>query len=101
MAYLTDQYDCPDADCGTDKGDDSASAPCRSEADEHLSTLPIEASDIKSVKMVKASSGGNGHEAWVRLKSCQGSLIIELSKGCTPRQTFTRGACEIEGISSY
>ena len=100
-AYLKDQYDCSTGECGTDGENGSASAPCRSEADEHLSSLPIEASDIKSVKMVRASSGGNGHEAWVRLNSCEGSLVIELSKHCTPRQTFTRGQCEIEGISSY
>jgi len=37
----------------------------------------------------------------VRLNSCSGWLIIELTKGCTPRQSFTRGDCSIEGIKGY
>jgi hypothetical protein len=109
VAFLTDKYDCPGGDCGPDKGDDSASAPCRKEADEHLRTLPISASDIKRVEMLdrnagdgqKIVSGSPGVEAWVRLKSCQGWLIIQLSKRCTPRQTFTRGDCAVEGVSGY
>ena len=109
LAYLTDKYDCPGGDCGPNGGDDSASAPCRSEADEHLRSLSISEGDVKSVRMLGRNagdaqvivSGSPGHEAWVRLKSCQGWLVIELSKHCTPRQSFTRGDCKIEGLSSY
>lgn len=107
-AYLTETYDCPGGLCAPDQGDKSAAAPCRSEAEEHLSSLAVEARDIKSMSMVQRNAGAtrlttgkSGHEAWVRLKSCQGWLIVELSKSCYPRQTFTRGDCDIKGISSY
>ena len=109
VAYLTEKYDCPGGDCGQEKGNTSLTAACRAETDEHLMSLPISSDDIKSVKMLDRnaddvqaiSSGKPGHEAWVRLNSCPGWLIIELSKHCTPRQSFTRGDCDIEGIKGY
>lgn len=108
LAYLQDTYDCVAGQCAPDEGDPSLLATCRAEADEHLMSLPVGTDDIKGVWMVPRNAGATrlttgkaGHEAWVRLKSCSGWLIIDLSKGCTPRQAFTRGECEIEGISSY
>lgn len=107
-AYLTRRYDCPDGQCAPEGGNNSASAPCRAEADDHLAGLPIDSRDIESVMMrngsrqgSQMSTGKKGYEAWVRLNSCQGWVVIELSTGCYPRQTFTRGDCEIEGISSF
>ncbi|WP_193370046.1 hypothetical protein [Pelagibius marinus] len=108
LAYLQDAYDCPAGQCAPEVGDTSLSAPCRAEADEHLAGLPIDGRDIVSVMMrngsrqgSQMSTGKKGYEAWVRLNSCQGWVIIELSKGCYPRRAFTRGECEIDGISSY
>ncbi len=108
QAYLMEKYYCPAGRCAPEGGDASLKAVCRAEADEHLMSLPLGIDDIKSVTMLHRYVGGTrvgvgkeGHEAWVRLKSCSGWLIIELTKGCTPRQSFTRGACSIEGISSY
>jgi hypothetical protein len=88
--------------------DPSASAPCRKEADAHLKTLLLARNQVKSVHMFNRNVGDtlrgigtDGHEAWVRLNTCSGWLVIQLSKGCYPRQTFTRGNCEVEGVSSY
>lgn len=107
-AYLTEKYYCPAGRCAPEGGDPSLMAVCRAEADEYLMSLPVGTDDIKSVKMLsrnagvtQTSVGKPGHEAWVRLNSCSGWLIIELTKGCTPRQSFTRGDCSIEGIKGY
>lgn len=109
VAYLTEKYDCPGGDCGQEKGNTSLTAACRTETDEHLASLPLNFADIKSVSMITRNveagnmfTGGKvGHEAWVRLKSCPGWLVIDLSKHCTPRQSYTRGDCDIEGIKGY
>ncbi|MEQ8356514.1 MAG: hypothetical protein RH942_13305 [Kiloniellaceae bacterium] len=106
--YLTDRYNCSGGKCAPAEGDDSTAAVCRAEVDEHLKTLPIDADDIKTIRMINGNAGSSqvrngkkGHEAWVRLGSCDGWLIIETSIGCTPRQSFTRGDCAIEGIKGY
>ncbi len=107
-AYLTDRYDCPGGECAPEGGDVSADAPCRAEAEAHVKTLAVNANDVKSITMRRGSfvssqvsSGNWGNEAWVQLKSCEGWLIVEMTKGCYPRQTFTRGACEIEGVKGF
>jgi hypothetical protein len=108
LAYLTEKYDCPGGTCAPEDGDTSLTAACRAEADVHLMSLPVGTDDIKSVSMRRGSfassqmsSGRWGSEAWVRLKSCSGWLIVEMTDGCTVRQSFTRGDCEIEGIKGY
>ena len=107
-AYLTDVYDCPGGECAPEVGDGSANAPCRAETDEHLTLLPVDASEIKSIKMVSRNAGATrlttgkaGHEAWVRLDSCGGWLVMEMTPQCALRQSFTRGDCEIEGIKGF
>lgn len=107
-AYLTDRYDCPGGTCAPEGGDTSASATCRAEADEVLQSLPVDAKDIKSVRMVGSnfdntyvSNGKRNRQAWVQLNSCAGWLILEMTKGCSLRQSFTRGDCDIEGIKGF
>lgn len=106
--YLTAKYDCPQGYCMPEEASGSETAPCRGEAEEHLSSLQVAGSDIKDLRMVRRNAeatrlttGKAGHEAWVRLNSCSGWLIIELSKGCYPQQSFTRGECKIDGISGF
>lgn len=106
--YLAEKYDCPGGICAPEGGDDSATAICRPEAEDHLAALPLGKDDVMSVTLrsrqagaTRLTTGREGHEAWVRLNSCSGWLIIELSKACHPRQAFTRGDCTIEGISRY
>jgi hypothetical protein len=106
--YLLNRYDCPGGTCAPQHGDGSPSAACRPEVDDHLKTLPLKTEDVQSVSMVSRNAGATrlttgraGHEAWIRLNSCNGWLIIEMSKGCYPRQSFTRGDCAIEGIKGF
>ena len=43
----------------------------------------------------------DGVEAWIRLESCSGALIIELSQTCQVRQTYLRGECAMLDLTSY
>lgn len=101
--YLTEKYDCPGGECAPEGGDDSPNAVCRSEAEEHLRSLQVSGDNIKVVRMFNPPNGflpngKKGHEAWVRLDSCAGWLVVEMSRKCTLRRSFTRGACSIEGV---
>src|SRR3546814_1951924 len=49
--YLTEKYDCPGGECVPEGGNDSAAAECRSEAEEHQASLPLDAGAVKTVRM--------------------------------------------------
>jgi hypothetical protein len=115
-AYLTRIYDCPGGACLPEGGDPSLTAACRAEADERLMTLPVGTDDIQGVWMINRPTPGTrtpgvagaesnqpgvrrgGYEAWVKLKSCSGWLVIDLSANCMPRKASTSGECTIEEI---
>lgn len=106
--YLSEQYGCSGSGCAGEEGDEASNAACRPEVDDYLASLAIKQDDIQNVRVVSRVPGANNrfngnasHHAWVRLASCSGWLIIELTKGCYPQQSFTRGDCAIEGVSSY
>ena len=106
--YLTEKYDCPGGECAPEDADDSTSATCRPEVDEYLATLSVSSGDIKSVRIQNASGNGaqmttgqKGYDAWVRLNSCSGWLIIKMSTACHLRRSFTRGECAVDGINQF
>ncbi|NIA69650.1 hypothetical protein HBA54_13695 [Pelagibius litoralis] len=42
-----------------------------------------------------------GMRAWVRLNSCSGFLVIDMTRSCFVRQSYTRGDCSVEGVTRY
>ena len=81
---------------------------CANVVEKHLRELPLAAGEVKSVRIIERVNIANdfgpeifGVDAWVRLNSCAGWLIIEMTESCYARQSFTRGDCDIEGVSSY
>ena len=81
---------------------------CARKATMHLTSLPIAADDVKSVRLIesigvsdRSSSRDTGIDAWVQLKSCRGFVIINMSNACFIRQSYTRGECRVEGLPSY
>lgn len=81
---------------------------CEEKTSEILKRLDLAQSDIKEITLVprrqsKRDGGGNvtGYDAWIRLRSCEGAVIVDFSKLCRERQVYTRGDCKIEGLSAY
>jgi hypothetical protein len=81
---------------------------CSREAQEELSRLGLADGDIGSIRYVqKYNPSGNGPDvlgvrAWVRLKACSsGYLVVDMTRSCFVRQSYTRGACRVEGITAY
>ena len=81
---------------------------CARQARNHLSELRIAPEKVHSMRLIaqipvndKGGADTEDIEAWVRLKSCKGWLIISMSAACYVRQSYTRGDCSVEGLPNY
>jgi hypothetical protein len=81
---------------------------CRRQAQEEMRELGVTADDIASVRYVEkynpTEQGPDvlGVRAWVRLKACaSGYLVVDMTRSCFVRQSYTRGECRREGITAY
>ncbi len=76
---------------------------CEATVAERLDRLNVEPSDIRGISYVQERGGGQdggrvvGFLAWVSLKSCRGSLVIDMSRHCRVRQVYGRGECDLGG----
>ena len=81
---------------------------CARQARYHLSELKLNKDEIESMRLIaqipineNSSDEIEGMDAWVRLKSCKGWLIITMSPACYVRQSYTRDDCRVEGLPNY
>ena len=81
----------------------AASGPCQAAVSEHLERLGIKLADVRKVSLQarrqSTRNGGTviGFDAWVDLKTCEGSLVLRMTRSCRVQQAYGRGACEIPG----
>ncbi len=80
---------------------------CQAVVDENLRKLAIDVNDVRRLQFsptYEADAEGNrystGTDVWVRFQSCQGALVIDLTRACRVRQVYTRGDCRVPGIKS-
>jgi hypothetical protein len=82
-------------------------ASCQAQIDAELERLSIAPGAIESVNVKKRSFGAKAptnfvYDAWIRLESCDsGYLVINLTRGCMVKQSYTTGDCSVEGLSDY
>jgi hypothetical protein len=81
---------------------------CADVVEAHLEELPLAAGEVKSVRIIERVNIANdfgpeifGVDAWVRLNSCSGWLVINMTAKCYISQSYTRGDCRVEGLSNY
>ncbi len=81
---------------------------CAKVVDKRLAELPLAEGDVKSVRIIERVNIADeygpeifGVDAWVRLNSCSGWLVLNMTAKCYIRQTYTRGDCRVEGLSAY
>jgi hypothetical protein len=43
----------------------------------------------------------NGLTGWVRLASCRGGLVLNMSSSCAIYEAYSRGDCRLPGIRSH
>jgi len=81
---------------------------CRQEAQRELQKLGVTAEEISSIRYVEkynpTEQGPDvlGVRAWIRLAACtSGYLVVDMTRSCFVRQSYTRGECRREGITAY
>ena len=84
----------------------AAQQPCRDDAEQELAKLGVAAEDLDKIVIGKNRSRRDGesylvgYSAWSYLKTCDGAVVIDLSKECWVQQIYTRGACRLDGVRS-
>ncbi len=87
-------------------GDRDARA-CRDASRSHIARLPVQDGDVTGITIVPRLDVHRegpylvGYEATVRLRSCTGSLVLNLDEDCGFRDAYTRGACRVPGLPDY
>lgn len=80
---------------------------CAAEAEAEIQRLPLGDDAVTAIryerKLNPTDQGPEvlGVRAWVRLKSCTGWLVIDMTRSCFVRQSYTRGDCSVEGVTRY
>lgn len=81
---------------------------CQSTVEAEIDRLTINRADVTGITFDrKTRSSGNSDEvtvginAWVKLNSCQGAVIVDLHTNCKVRQVYTRGQCRVDGVKSF
>lgn len=81
---------------------------CTAELEEHLEKFPFYEGEVKDIRIIERTNIADdfgpevfGVDAWIRLNSCSGYLVLNLSRSCFLRQAYTRGDCSFKGLSNY
>ena len=107
--YFAAIYDCEaGGDCTTDDLSDRFATDhlCAQKLYDVLGELSLKRDDIKNITFSSpppgpSNAGAAPYQARVRMKSCQGSLYVDLGAQCTVKQSYTRGDCEVAGVSGF
>jgi hypothetical protein len=88
-------------------GTAAAAYECEQQVEQALRDAGVQQSDVTSVKVVRRSFGQNpasnyALDAWVRLGSCSGgALVVNMTRYCMVKQTYTTGNCSVPGVPRY
>ena len=100
-AYIEATYDCTAEECYGQRMVAWKSHSCAGSLTEYLARRQIE-SQISEVTISDVISGGHwDYHARIRLKSCDGSLYVEMKQSCRVERDYTRGDCEVAGVDGF
>lgn len=81
---------------------------CAVAVERHLLRLPLAEGEVKSIRITERVNIADdfgpeifGVDAWLRLNSCSGWLVINMTAKCYVRQTYTRGDCQVGDLPNY
>lgn len=84
----------------------AAAGRCEAQVNQSLASMSIPQSDVKSMKVKSRSRGGKSPtnsalDAWVRLNSCSGYVMVAMTRHCVIQQSYTTGDCRVDKLSNY
>ena len=81
---------------------------CREAAERELQRLSVgadEIDDVRYIEKINPTERGPdvlGVRAWIRLAACDsGYMVIDMTRSCFVRQSYTRGSCQRDGVTAY
>jgi len=81
---------------------------CREAAEGELQRLGIAAGEIAEIRYIEKLNPTErgpdvlGVRAWIRMQACSsGYLVIDMTRSCFVRQSYTRGDCRRAGVTAY
>ena len=81
---------------------------CRAAAERELQRLGIGADEIAEARYIEKINPTErgpdvlGVRAWIRLEACDsGYLVIDMTRSCFVRQSYTRGNCQTDSVTAY
>jgi hypothetical protein len=88
---------------GTGVMDAAAQDRCAAAVDQEITRIGLSPDRIENIAIGSTMSDGDnarivGYNAWVRVKSCDGTLVIDMRRNCQVRDTYTLKNCEIVGV---
>lgn len=83
-----------------------AADPCEAAINQALQDSGVAASDVQSVMVKNRTRGAKSptnyrRAAWVRLKSCSGHVVVNMTRYCMLQDVYTTGNCRLPGVPSY
>ena len=84
----------------------TAALRCEAQIMKALAEASVPQSDIKSIKVTRGGGGGksptnSSYDAWIRLKSCSGYMMVSMTRTCHINDVYTKGDCRFSGMSAY
>ncbi len=81
-------------------------ARCEAQINTALERMSVPQSDVKSVRVMRRSKGAKSgsnytYDAWVRLNSCSGYFMVQMTKSCMVMDSYTTGDCDFSGMTNY
>ena len=80
---------------------------CEATVAERLGGYGIGETDVAGIDYVpqprlnRTPRSVRGVTAWVSLKTCKGSVVIDMNTRCRVKQAYTRGQCRVPGLKSF
>lgn len=83
-----------------------AADPCEAAINQALQDSGVAASDVQSVTVKNRARGAKsptnyGRAAWVRLNSCSGHVVVNMTRYCMVQDVYTTGDCRLPGMPNY
>ena len=83
-----------------------AAAQCEDEVARTLQELLVPQENVKSVNIVRRGKGGKSSsnytlDAMVKPRSCSGSVVINMTRYCLVRQTYTTLDCTVGSAGQH
>ena len=80
--------------------------PCKTAAAKQLQELGIATTEVKDISMIEVLDNpefGTTSEwqAWTKLQSCPGTVVVKMTPRCRVKDAYTRGDCRFENIAHY